>query len=146
MGWRYNRRIKILPGVHLNLGKTGHSWSFGKKGVGSVNYNLKTKKVTNTVDTPIKGLYYRDSAHLGAAKKARESAPTDYTYSQNQSITDDSEQSDGVPTTFWGFLKTVFGVIVSLVKVVWDLFVIACMLGVVGLVLYFIFLIVKAFI
>ncbi|MFT8316965.1 MAG: DUF4236 domain-containing protein [Sporolactobacillus sp.] len=62
MGFRYNRRIKIAPGVHLNLGKKGHSWSFGKRGMGSVNYNPKTKKVRKTVDTGIKGLYWTEQS------------------------------------------------------------------------------------
>lgn len=66
MGFRYNRRIKIAPGIHLNLGKKGHSWSFGKRGVGSVNYNPRMKKVRKTVDTGIKGLYYTEQS---SAKK-----------------------------------------------------------------------------
>jgi hypothetical protein len=69
MGFRYNRRIKIAPGIHLNLGKKGHSWSFGKRGLGSLNYNPKTKKVTRTVDTGIKGLYYQD--RVSAKKKTQ---------------------------------------------------------------------------
>ncbi|MFT8317028.1 MAG: DUF4236 domain-containing protein [Sporolactobacillus sp.] len=64
MGFRYNRRIKIAPGIHLNLGKRGHSWSFGKRGAGSVNYNPRTKKVRSTVDTGIKGLYWTKQSSI----------------------------------------------------------------------------------
>lgn len=32
MGLRFNRRMKILPGVRLNFSKSGISWSFGTKG------------------------------------------------------------------------------------------------------------------
>jgi hypothetical protein len=32
MGWRFQRRKKLLPGVSLNLGKRGASVSVGPKG------------------------------------------------------------------------------------------------------------------
>ena len=33
MAWSFRRRIKILPGVHLNIGKNGLSTTFGMRGV-----------------------------------------------------------------------------------------------------------------
>jgi hypothetical protein len=32
MGWRFQRRKKILPGVSLNLSKRGAGLSFGRRG------------------------------------------------------------------------------------------------------------------
>jgi Protein of unknown function (DUF4236) len=32
MGWRFQRRRKLLPGVTLNLGKRGASFSAGPRG------------------------------------------------------------------------------------------------------------------
>lgn len=32
MAWNFRKRIKIAPGVHLNLSKGGVSTSFGPKG------------------------------------------------------------------------------------------------------------------
>ncbi|MFQ5748429.1 MAG: DUF4236 domain-containing protein, partial [Planctomycetota bacterium] len=43
MGFRFWRRIKLMPGVTLNLSKTGASLSFGAPGVlhGSFSYVLQ---------------------------------------------------------------------------------------------------------
>ena len=32
MGFRFQKRIKIMPGVRLNLSKSGASWSVGPRG------------------------------------------------------------------------------------------------------------------
>ena len=32
MGWRFQRRKKIAPGVRLNIGKRGAGLSFGRRG------------------------------------------------------------------------------------------------------------------
>jgi hypothetical protein len=32
MGWRFQRRKKLLPGVTLNLGKRGAGFSLGRRG------------------------------------------------------------------------------------------------------------------
>lgn len=32
MAWNYRKRIKIAPGIHINLSKKGISTSFGPKG------------------------------------------------------------------------------------------------------------------
>ena len=33
MAWNYRKRIKLAPGIHLNLSKGGVSTSIGRKGV-----------------------------------------------------------------------------------------------------------------
>jgi hypothetical protein len=59
MGFRFFKRIKILPGVSLNLGKKGTSVSVGPKGakvtIGS------NGKVTTSVGIPGTGIYYRET-------------------------------------------------------------------------------------
>lgn len=50
MGFKFKKRVKVMPGVYMNFGKNGlNSWSlFG--------YNTNTKKTT--VNVPIKGVSY----------------------------------------------------------------------------------------
>lgn len=45
MGFRFRKSIKIIPGVRLNLGKSGSSLSFGGKGF-TVNVNKKGTRTT----------------------------------------------------------------------------------------------------
>ena len=40
MAWRYRKRLKIIPGVHLNLSKSGVSATIGVRGM-SVTYGNK---------------------------------------------------------------------------------------------------------
>lgn len=48
MGWSFRKRIKVLPGVHINIGKNGVSTSIGGKG-GSVNFSKRGTRVTNSI-------------------------------------------------------------------------------------------------
>jgi hypothetical protein len=58
MGWRFRKRIKIAPGIHMNLGKSGvTSLSIGKKGA---SVNVGKKGVTGTVGIPGTGLSYTE--------------------------------------------------------------------------------------
>lgn len=56
MAWSFRKRIKIIPGVHLNLSKSGISTSVGVKGA-SVNFG-KSGTYLNT-GIPILGIYNR---------------------------------------------------------------------------------------
>lgn len=38
MAWSYRKRIKVIPGVHLNFSKKGISTSIGIKGA-SINFS-----------------------------------------------------------------------------------------------------------
>jgi len=49
MGFRFRRRIKILPGVHLNWGKRGTSWSIGGRGA---TMNISRRGIRNTYSIP----------------------------------------------------------------------------------------------
>lgn len=54
-GFRFRQRIKLLPGVWLNLSKSGVSTSVGTKGL---TVNLKGDKTRTTVSAPGTGLSY----------------------------------------------------------------------------------------
>ena len=58
MGWRYRKRIKILPGIHINISKSGISTNVGVKGA-SVTFGPKGTYVNTGI--PGTGLYRRDN-------------------------------------------------------------------------------------
>lgn len=55
MGFRFQKRIKILPGVTVNLGKRGISTSFGVRGA---RVNIGRKGVRSTLGIPGTGISY----------------------------------------------------------------------------------------
>jgi hypothetical protein len=57
MGFRFQRRIRIAPGVRLNLGKSGIGASLGRTGL-RVGMDAKRKKYFS-VGLPGTGLSYR---------------------------------------------------------------------------------------
>lgn len=60
MGWRYRKRIKILPGIHINISKSGISTNVGVKGA-SVTFGPKGTYVNTGL--PGTGLYRRDKVN-----------------------------------------------------------------------------------
>lgn len=62
MGFRFQKRIRILPGVHINLSKTGISTSVGGKGL---TVNLRGDKVKTTVGLPGTGMSYSETSSVG---------------------------------------------------------------------------------
>jgi len=69
MGFRFTRRIKVAPGISLNLGKRGGSLSFGPKGA---KLTVGTSGVRATAGIPGTGLYYTQK--LDAKTKARQTS------------------------------------------------------------------------
>jgi hypothetical protein len=58
MGFRFRKKIKIAPGIDLNLSKKGlSSLSLGRKGA-TVNVDKKGK-ISQTIGLPGTGLHYR---------------------------------------------------------------------------------------
>jgi hypothetical protein len=55
MGFRFYRRVRIIPGVRLNLSKSGVSASIGGRGAW---FTLGPKGTRSTVGLPGTGLYY----------------------------------------------------------------------------------------
>ena len=79
MGFIFRKRIKIAPGLHINLSKSGPSVSVGKPGA---TFNIGPKGTRTTVGAPGTGMSYRTdkswggiSKDLGKPKTATKSAP-----------------------------------------------------------------------
>ena len=64
MGWRFQRRIKILPGVTLNVGKNGVSTSIGTRGA---HVTVGENGVRTTVGIPGTGISYTSVAKTGTS-------------------------------------------------------------------------------
>ncbi len=73
MGWRYKKRIKILPGIHLNISKSGISTNVGVKGA-NVTFGKKGTYVNTSI--PGTGLYRRDKVSESSEKDKTEVFPT----------------------------------------------------------------------
>jgi Protein of unknown function (DUF4236) len=70
MGFRFNRRVSILPGVRVNFGKTGASLSVGRRG----SWLTFGKRGTQaTVGLPGTGLSY--TTKLNSSKPAAKPSP-----------------------------------------------------------------------
>ena len=61
MSFRFQRRIKILPGLRLNVSKTGFSWTVGTRGA---SVTARDGKLTGNVGIPGTGLTYRKRLDL----------------------------------------------------------------------------------
>jgi len=63
--WRLFRRKNVLPGVRVNLSKSGPSLSVGVRGA---HVTLGRRGVTRTVGVPGTGIFYtsRSGRHTGA--------------------------------------------------------------------------------
>jgi hypothetical protein len=55
MSIRFQKRIKILPWIYLNISKSGFSFSFGKQGIKA---NVSSKGIRGTVGIPGTGVSY----------------------------------------------------------------------------------------
>ncbi|MFX3618004.1 MAG: DUF4236 domain-containing protein [Sporolactobacillus sp.] len=100
--FQYRRRIKILPGIHLNLGKKSHSWSFGGRGA-HTTYNPKTKKVTQSMDLP-GGLSWRKQYSTKKEAERAEAQPAE-----------NPEDKSGIATFFEG-IGALFSLAWALIK------------------------------
>lgn len=65
MGLRFRRRMRLAPGLRLNLSRRGASFSVGERGA-TLNFGRRGKRVT--VGLPGSGLSY--STRVGAAPAA----------------------------------------------------------------------------
>lgn len=57
MGFRFRKRIKIAPGIGVNLSKSGASLSVGTRG-GKLNFGRRGKRVT--IGVPGTGMSYSE--------------------------------------------------------------------------------------
>lgn len=68
MGLNFRKSITILPGVRLNLSKSGVSCSFGKKGL---RQTISTSgRATTSIGIPGTGVYYTKSANVKKVAKS----------------------------------------------------------------------------
>ncbi|WP_420715368.1 DUF4236 domain-containing protein [Myxococcus sp. MISCRS1] len=68
MGFRFGKRIKLLPGVHANLGKKGVSLSIGRRGLTT---NVSSRGVKTTLSIPGTGLSYTTGTSKRGSRRAR---------------------------------------------------------------------------
>jgi len=66
MAFRFQRRIKILPGLRLNVSKTGISWTVGTRGA---SVTARDGKLTGNVGVPGTGMSYRKRLDLPDAER-----------------------------------------------------------------------------
>lgn len=69
MGWRFRKRVKIAPGVNMNISQRGLGMSVGGK-YGRVSVS-PTGRVTGTQSIPGTGLYHQQTL---TAPKSRQSS------------------------------------------------------------------------
>lgn len=72
MGWRFSKRVKLLPGLSLNLSKSGVSTSIGARGA---HVTIGHGKVRQTVGIPGTGISYTDVQSMQASSSHTELAP-----------------------------------------------------------------------
>jgi hypothetical protein len=61
MGWRFQKRVKIAPGVTLNVSKSGPSVSFGTRGA---RVSFGRKGARETVGIPGTGISYTNTSKI----------------------------------------------------------------------------------
>ena len=57
MGLRFRKRLRLMPGVHLNISKSGISTSIGRPGL---TVNIRKGRARATVGLPGTGLSYSE--------------------------------------------------------------------------------------
>lgn len=67
MGFRFFKRVQVIPGVTLNFSKSGVSTSFGPKGL---KYTAGTSGRRFTAGIPGTGIYYTSSMEAGKNQKS----------------------------------------------------------------------------
>ena len=72
MGFRFSKRIKLMPGVRVNISKSGASLSVGPRGA---SVTMGKRGVYGNVGIPGSGLSYRERLDRPASAKARPQLP-----------------------------------------------------------------------
>ena len=72
MSFRFQKRIKILPGLRLNVSKTGISWTVGTRGA---SVTARDGKLTGNVGIPGTGLSYRKRLDLPSQDQVDQDQP-----------------------------------------------------------------------
>jgi len=73
VGWRFRQSLPLLPGVRLNVSKSGLSTSVGRPGA---TLNFSKRGTRYTVGLPGSGLSYTDHISRGAPRRTFVERPT----------------------------------------------------------------------
>ena len=103
MGWRFRKRIKILPGINLNISKSGMSFNVGVKGA-NVTFGPNGTYVNTGV--PGTGLYRRDFVSGSGTNVNNNTLPDSTSYSQQDYVSEENpnEGNHGI----WYYIKRFF--------------------------------------
>jgi hypothetical protein len=70
LGFRFTRRLSIIPGLRVNLSKSGASVSIGHRGAGWITFGGR-RGTRVTVDVPgVKGMYWTETIPPSAPPQA----------------------------------------------------------------------------
>jgi hypothetical protein len=72
VGFRFRRSVKVLPGIRLNLSKSGASVSLGARGA---HYTIGPKGTRTTIGLPGTGLFWTEYRPHGGHSSARDANP-----------------------------------------------------------------------
>ncbi len=72
MGFRFQKRISILPGISINLGKRGASVSVGPRGLKTT---ISSRGVKHSIGLPGTGIRY-ETAYGGGSRGSRQTSRT----------------------------------------------------------------------
>jgi hypothetical protein len=98
MEFRFQKRIKILPGLRLNVSKTGISWTVGTRGA---SVTSRDGNLTGNVGLPGTGVSYRKRIDL----------PDTEVESQDQSV---KPASSGKPSWLPLLIVLVIGIVIGM--------------------------------
>ncbi len=70
MGFRFSKKVKILPGVRLNFSKSGTSISVGRRGA---SMNVNKNRVKTTFSLPGTGISYTQTQKISPSSANRRS-------------------------------------------------------------------------
>lgn len=105
MGLRFTRRVRLFPGVSVNLSKSGASMSFGVRGA---HYTVGSRGRRVTVGIPGTGMYYTQTAANRRAPQARSAgrAPWSEAAAQPAAVTPTVQRLDRLHPGFFKRLVT----------------------------------------
>ena len=105
MGFRFQKRISILPGISINLGKRGASVSVGPRGLKTT---ISSRGVKHSIGLPGTGIRYETSYGGGSHGSRRTSrVPTTVPVAgYMQPALNESNQNVGFFSRLW---RAVFG-------------------------------------
>ena len=108
MGFRFQKRISILPGININLGKRGASVSVGPRGLKTT---ISSRGIKHSIGLPGTGIRY-ETSYGGGSRGLRRTfrVPTLNTTvpvtGNTQPALNETNQNEGFFSSLW---RAVFG-------------------------------------